>query len=303
MPKGKIIIPLFYKKRHDDISGNSARSKILLNGISKRYNMFIEYTDKPVFNDVDFALIYAIPYHNRPKLPVGLVETPKHVKLIGYFEDLQCWDSKECIQNKLKMFNRYDVLMGSYNEKIQMWYPQFIDKYIFYPDYFTPFERFSSLVLSSKPIMQCLLSGSVNKHYPFREYILKKVPSELLKYKKKSIPFANYPKFLNSYFCAIATGSSVSIPVAKYFEIPAAGTLLLAEKVKDLELMGMKPGIHYVEINRKNVLSKIKEVLNNPEKYTEMRNRATQLVREKHSEINRIEQFGDILKFIGITHT
>lgn len=300
MKKGKIIVPTFYKKRHTDSSGSSARSKVLLDNISKQYNMPIEYTDTPTFDNIDFALIYAIPYHNRSKLPPGLAETNKRVKLIGYFEDLQCWDNRECIENKLKMFKRYDVLMGSYNEKFREWYPQFIHKYIYYPNFFTPFKWFSFLSLSTKPIMKCLLSGTVNRYYPFRQYILKNVSPKMLDYRKKNVLFADYPKFLNSYFCAISTGSSVSVPVAKYFEIPAAGTLLIAEELKELELMGLKANIHYVSINRKNVVKKVKKVLKNPEKYLDMRDKATKLVRERHSEVNRVEQFADILKFIGV---
>jgi hypothetical protein len=298
--KGKIVIPEFYKKRHDDKTGNSARSKILLEGISNTYNMRIEYTNKPNFNDVDFTLVYAVPYHNRPEIPPGFFNTKPNKKIIGYFEDLQCWDNKECKRNKLKMFERYDVLIGSYNEKFKEWYPQFVDKYIFYPDYFTPLKRFSSLKPNPNPIMKCLLSGAVNKYYPFREYIFRNINRRILERRKKNILFADYPKFLNSYFCAIATGSSVSIPVAKYFEIPAAATLLLAERLKDLDLIGMKPGVHYVEINRENVKEKIRIVLKNPKKFIKIRDRATKLVRENHSEINRIKEFENVLKFIGV---
>jgi hypothetical protein len=299
--KGKIIVPTFYKARHNNPTGQSGRSKVLLNGISKLYNMPIEYTNKPTFNDVDFALIYAIPYHNRPELPPGLLECNKRVKLISYFEDLQCWDNQECKQNKLKMFDRYDALMGSYNKNFRKWYPQFVDKYIFYPDHFAPFERFNILKPNPKPIMKCLLSGTIAaKYYPFRKWIFNNVAGNLLTYRKKNILFADYPKFLNKYFCAIATGSAVSVLVAKYFEIPAAGTLLLAERIKDIELTGLKAGEHYVEINRKNVTEKIQHVLKNPGKYIEMRDKATKLVRQKHSEINRIKQFADVLRFVGV---
>ena len=299
--KGKIIIPTFYKARHNNPTGQSARAKVLLDCISKRYNMPMEYTDTPAFNNIDFALIYATPYHNRPNIPPGLLESDKQIKLISYFEDLQCWNNKECKQNKLKMFERCDALMGSYNEMFHKWYPQFAHKYINYSNFFTPFEWFTTLKHNRKPIMKCLLSGAISgKWYPLRQYIFKTVPANLLTYRKKNVLFADYPKFLNKYFCAVATGSAVSIPVAKYFEIPAAGTLLLAEPIKDLELTGLEADVHYVPINRKNITMKIQDVLEHPEKYIEMRNKATVLVRKKHSEINRIKQFADILRFVGI---
>jgi len=297
--KGKIVVPIIYKKRHRDKSGRSARSNILFQGLSKQYNIPLCYTDTPTFEDVDFALIYAVPYHNRPKLPPGLLNTDPHVKLIGYFEDLECWYNEECIKNKLLSFERFDVLVGSFPETFSKWYPQFLHKYIHYPNHFAPFERYSILKPNSNPIMKCLLSGSVNKWYPFRQYIIENAPSEIFHYKKKNILFADYPEFLNSYFCAIATGAASSVVVAKYLEIPAAGTLLLAEEIDDVKLLGLKANVHYVPITKDNVVDKIREVLKNPEKYIEMRDRATKLVREKHSEINRIEEFKEILNFIG----
>jgi len=296
---GKIVVPTFYRKRHKDKSGLSARSNILLHGLSKQYNMPILYTDTPKFDDVDFVLVYAVPYHNRPNLPPGLLDTDPHVKLIGYFEDLECWDNKECIKNKLLAFERFDVLVGSFPETFSKWYPQFLHKYIHYPNHFAPFERFAALKTNSEPIMKCLLSGSSNKYYPFRQYIINKIPTDIFQYRKKKILFADYPKFLNNYFCAIATGASSSVVVAKYLEIPAAGTLLLAEEINDVILLGLKANVHYVPITRETVVEKIREVLRNPERYIEMRDRATKLVRENHSEINRFEEFKNILQFIG----
>ena len=295
---GKIIIPTFYKNRHEDKSGKSARSNILLHALSVKYNMPIVYTNTPKFDDIDFAFMYAIPYHNRPKLPSDLLNVDPHVKLIGYFEDLECWGNKECKKNKLLAFERFDVLVGSFPETFSKWYPQFLHKYIHYPNHFAPFERFNILKPNPNPIMKCLLSGSKNKCYPFRQYIIKKVPKDIFQYRKKNILFADYPKFLNSYFCAIATGAVSSVVVAKYLEIPAAGTLLLAEEIDDAILLGLEANVHYVPITRENVVEKIREVLKNPEKYVEMRDRATKLVRENHSEINRIEEFKRVLQFI-----
>ena len=297
--KGKIIVPIFYIERWKSKFGSGARANILLHAISIKYNMPIIYTDTPKLDDVDFALIYAVPYHNRPGLPPGLLDTNLHVKLISYFEDLECWDNKECRKNKLLAFKRFDVLIGSFPETFSKWYPQFLYKHIHYPQFFAPFERFAALKSNPKPIMKCLLSGSVNKRYPFRQYIIDKVPTDIFEYRAKNVEFVNYPRFLNNYFCAIATGAASSVVIAKYLEIPAAGTLLLAEEINDFILLGLKANIHYVPITRKNVVQKIREVLKNPEKYIEMRDKATKLVRENHSIINRLEEFKNILQSIG----
>jgi len=297
---GKIVVPTFYKEKHEDKSGMGGRSNILLHGLSKQYNMPLYYTDTPTFEDVDFGLVYAVPYHNRPTLPPGLLDTDSRVKLIGHFEDLECWGNEECIKNKLLVFKRFDVLIGSFPETFSKWYPQFLYKYIHYPNHFAPLEKFTALEPASDPIMKCLLLGSVNKFYPFRQYIINKVSKDILHYSRPNIEFAEYPKFLNSYFCAIATGAVSSVVVAKYLEIPAAGTLLLAEEINDLVLLGLKANVHYVPITRETVVEKIRSVLKNPERYIEMRDRATKLVRENCSEINRLEEFKNILQFIKV---
>ncbi len=304
--KGKIVVPTFYKQFHEDESGSCSRSNILLHGLSKQYNIPLYYTDTPTFEDVDFGVVYAVPYHNRPKLPPGLLATDPRVKLIDFYEDLECWDFAECIKNKLLAFERFDVLVGPFNETFSKWYPQFLHKHIYFPHYFAPFEKFAALEPDPNPIMKCLLSGkgvvhiNGNNCYPFRQYILDKVPTDILKYGESSIKFADYPKFLNSYFCAIATGAVSQLAVAKYLEIPAAGTLLLAEEINDAVLLGLKANVHYVPITRETVVEKIREVLRNPERYIEMRDRATKLVRENHSELNRFKEFENILQFIGV---
>jgi len=300
MMVGKIVVPTFYKDKHEDKSGMAGRSNILLHGLSKQYNMPLYYTDTPTFEDVDFALVHAVPYHNRPKLPYGLIDTDPHVKLIGFFEDLECWGNEECVKNKLLAFKRYDVLVGPFHETFIEWYPQFLQKHIHFPHYFAPFDGFYKLEPNPNPIMKCLLSGNVNECYPFRQHIIANVPKDIFQYGGMGILFAEYPKFLNSYFCAIATGATSHLVVAKYFEIPAAGTLLLAEEINDAILVGLEANVHYVPITRENVVEKIKGVLKNPERYVEMRDRATKLVRERHSEINRIEEFKNVLQFIEI---
>jgi hypothetical protein len=82
--------------------------------------------------------------------------------------------------------------------------------------------------------------------------------------------------------------------VAKYFEIPAAGVLLLATQVKELALCGMDSLVHYVPVTRANVFDKVKEVLDVPDKFVEIRDRGTKLVLETHSDLNRLDSFQGI---------
>lgn len=298
MLKGAIIVPTFYKKRHE--SGiKSQRSKFLFERIDQRYKFPTVYTDAPNLKGLDVAVIYAVPYHNRPGIPSGLLDTK--VKLIGYFEDLQCWDSKECQKNKEILFERFEILMGTYYEAIRKWYPQHVHKYVHFPNFFFPHKRYMNLQINPGARMRCLLAATISRYYPFREYI-RGCRSKLVDITK--VPFDRYPHLLNSYFCAIATSGSLKsevhgncgdAPSAKYFEIPAAGTLMLAEEILELSVMGLKPYTHYVPITKENVFKQVKKCLTSPEKFVSIRNDGMNFVRSHHSIENRVLQFGEIL--------
>lgn len=291
-----IVVPTFYARRHQK-GIRSQRSKILLTALSKRYNMPIVYTDRPNLKNVDIALIYAIPYHNRPKIPPGLVESK--TKLIGYFEDLACWKSQECVKNKEIMFERYDVIMGACYKSFHELYSQYADKYVYFPNFFFPMSRYNKL--SGKVIYnKCLMAGALNSYYPSRVRIYRDARKQSFRWLDvKKIPFPQYIEELSKYFCAIATPGKMENVVAKYLEIPAAGVLMLAEKVMELSKLGLKANIHYIPITRTNALNVISEILSHPQDYIEIRNRATAYIRKHHSEINRVTQFGTILKRVG----
>lgn len=297
--KGKIVIPFKYKKRHNNDTRYSTREVVLFRGISKRYGMPIEYTDTPTFEDVDFALVFAVPYHNRPNIPLGLVKVDKKVKLIGFYGDLQCWNSSLCTKNKKIMFERYDIIIGAYKKMFEEWYPEFVYKHVFFPDYFAPHEAFAKLPINKEPIMKCLLSGNARKQwYPFRTSLKDQIPASLLECIKNIVPFRNYPWFINKYFCAIAVSGKIPCTIAKYFEIPAAGTLLLAERFEDVDDLGFKPGVHYLPLMKEDTEVQIETILRNPEEYKDIRHKGTKFVRTHHSINNRVNEFGKILEML-----
>lgn len=303
--RGAVIVPKFYKKRHEG-GIKSQRSKFLFDGIGQQYSFPLVYTDAPDLRGLDVAVIYAVPYHNRPGIPPGLLDSK--TKLIGYFEDLQCWSSEECRKNKEIMFDRYDILMGTYYEAIRKWYPQHVHKYVHFPNFFFPHERYMSLQPNLNSKMRCLMIGTVNKYYPFRVHIKKESRSQLCPLDiPKRVPFNRYSEFLNRYFCAVATVGSLESEVhgfcgdalpAKYFEIPAAGVLMLAEEVSELAVVGLKPYTHYVPITKENIFKQVKKCLTSPEKFVKIRDNGTSFVRRNHSIRNRVIQFGEILRRI-----
>ena len=290
--KGSIIVPTFYYKRHLD-GIKSQRAKFLFNELRREYKLSIVYTDNPSLRDLDVAIIYAVPYHNRPRIPPGLLRSK--TKLIGYYEDLQCWDNEECKRNKKKAFDRYDILMGACYEVFMDMYSRYLHKHVHFPNFFVLHGAYANLQPNKHPKMQCLMAGTVNKYYPLRLHI-RRSRNKLVAIKKA--PFIEYPLLLNSYFCALAIPGTLRNVAAKYLEIPAAGTLMLAERVKELDIMGLKPHVHYVPVTKEDVFDRIEECLTNPKEFVAIRDEGTEFVRRNHSVKNRVALFGEILERI-----
>jgi uncharacterized membrane protein YcgQ (UPF0703/DUF1980 family) len=96
----------------------------------------------------------------------------------------------------------------------------------------------------------------------------------------------------------LSTSSKFNYVLAKYLEIPAVGSLLIANETNDLKKIGFIAGEHYVSITKENALETIYECLDNPDKYIEIRKNGMGFVRRNHSINNRFEQLKNILNEI-----
>lgn len=302
MAKGMIIIPEFYVTRHTD------NYKILFKMISKEFGWPLVYTDYPkIPSDTEIVLVFAVPQRNRPEVMKDLYKLDKKIKLIGYVQDIYpsldvyLQDSKEYERQLFKMFDRYDLILSVLDEKFREWYPQYVDKFVFFPQFFAPHQRYSVLEFNRRPMMRCLLSGNVDPNvYPLRGYLANcrnKVPVDY-RYSKYRIG-DKYAKLLHSYFCCVATSSIFNIVVKKYFEIPATGSLLLANPVADLDKLGFIPYEHYVPITmnkgEENAIAQIRRCLRYPDHYENIRKKGAKFVRTFHSVRNRFKQLKEIL--------
>lgn len=186
-----------------------------------------------------------------------------------------------------------------------------------FPYYFAPHERYAELDVDGPRTMQCLFTGHANnKIYPLRSFILKQLEHDrrlqgvmvrarhprwgrkdgpLKPYEIEPVLNQTYALALNKYFCSVATGSVYRYVLAKYFEIPAAGALLLAERTADSDSVGLVPWKHYVAIDRKNVVAQITECLQRPQQFETIRRAGCDYVRTHHSVRNRVAQLEEML--------
>lgn len=299
--KKVIIIPTFYKHRHQS-GRRSMVSKILFDRISRECGFECIYTDSPNLRGVDVALVYASHRFPRMVVPPSILKS-MNTKIVYYYADLPCYGNRRCRINHKLMMDKCDIAIGGYSEFFAAHYPEHLHKYMFLPGRFYPYESYANLEVNPNPIMKCLLSGHVNLYYPFRRHIKSLYNRNMGDLKRMlvikgpgRVPFENYPAYLNSYFCAIATSGMHACLVGKYFEIPAVGALLLAKREKELDRLGYEPYVHYVPITKQNVVNQIQKVLTNFDDYNEMRHVAMKFVRANYSDINTIQHFKAAMK-------
>jgi hypothetical protein len=100
-----------------------------------------------------------------------------------------------------------------------------------------------------------------------------------------------YAEKINKYRVGFTDCLTFKYMVAKYFEIPATGALLLAEDaVKEpLKELGFVEDVHYVPVSKENLEERVKQVLDetNREALDQVRRRAQQLVWERHTTSDR----------------
>ena len=146
--------------------------------------------------------------------------------------------------------------------------------------------------------------GALSKDkYPFRNNVRDWMLNEshLKIYKKSRIKGLNgsdhdgkaFNYALNQCRSAFTCSSSKNYTLMKYFEIPAAGALLFAEKTILYEQLGFEDGIHYVAVNLDNYKEKINAYLS--KSYVDVVNKITDnaryFVNTHHTWDSRIDQF------------
>lgn len=120
-------------------------------------------------------------------------------------------------------------------------------------------------------------SGVENKVLPSEEYILK----------------------IQAYDAAIAAGSESTeyrLTMPKYFEIPATGALLFAQRTDDLEKLGFRHNENCLFFTQDNFEQIAKEYFKNPDSYLAIRISGRELIRKRHSLSKRMNDLSEYIE-------
>lgn len=95
---------------------------------------------------------------------------------------------------------------------------------------------------------------------------------------------------------AFTSGSVLRHCVRKYFEIPAAGTLLLATPCQGVTNLGFRSEINYWSADMNSLEQDVSRLLSNPSRLEEVAKAGQLLVRERHSVSARAKQIAGYLE-------
>lgn len=254
-----------------------------------------------------------------------IIENHDEVLVHHVFEDIYFFKDKLYVfaddihkNEHLKHDNYYEnfkKIFVCYREPFLEKYPEITEQRVeWVPHGFTDDHYFK---LKDKPINKILVSGMKGLLYPLRKYLITKAPENKdtiayiphPKYRKfdyentKGLKIGNnYGAMLNNYICCFTDCSSLHYVLAKYFEIPASGSLLLGEETKynNLEKLGFIDNVNYIKCNKENIDMKMQWILDpvNNAEIERIRKAGQKLVLEKHSIKNRVKQMNDVMKII-----
>jgi hypothetical protein len=168
------------------------------------------------------------------------------------------------------------------------------------------------LAFNTHPVNAIFLSGVVNEYYPLRMRMRAlrdrgAYPIFTHQHPGYSCDFDHetntsvgrgYAQRINTYRVAFTDASNYTYSVAKYFEIPATGALLLADRAVSgpLRTIGFIEGVHYIGVSNEDLEEKIEYVLdeNNHDELDQVRRNGQELVWRRHKTSDRARLIDEI---------
>lgn len=221
-----------------------------------------------------------------------------------YLDDIHTPLSAPFDMQRKFVFQNFDLILTPGAALFKKFYPEIATHKVLSVPHFVNHDFLVGF--NSQPLNRILLSGVMDKYYyPFRHMLYTlanhhKYPIDVLKSSDKPSQDLSYGKSyilkLNEYLAAFATSGNRNLPyvVAKFFEIPASGALMLAhdELVKtQLLKLGFKANVHYISITHQNLHAVLGFVLNPRNRHfiDKIRRQGYDFVWKYHTSHNRAD--------------
>ena len=221
-----------------------------------------------------------------------------------FFADDLHWWNRRMREMKVIVFGVSDAILSPYVYRWTNLFPELARKRTVW----VPHSASTDFILPFNPDAEntIFLSGAINEAYPLRQRML-----ELHREGSYAIRYHRHPGYYCGYDyerdarigrgyaekireCRVGFADSVfpyAYLVAKFFEIPATGALLLADDTvsEPLNRLGFVAGRHYVPVSQKNLQSQIDYVLSerSHDELDQIRRNGYALVHQQHQTSDR----------------
>jgi hypothetical protein len=250
------------------------------------------------------TLLFWEAYHLLARHASEIYQLP--CRKVIWADDLHWWDQR-MRTGKAVGFALCDVVISTVGYLWNKLYPEFAGtKRVVWvphsasPDFMVPYN--------DNPENAIFVSGAAGNYYPLRDrvralqnegayrIVSQEHPGYYIgfDYQRNESVGRGYARRINRYRAAFTDSSIFSYVLAKYFEIPATGALLVADQAVSgpLAQLGFIENEHYVPVSDNNLEEKIAFVLDerNHDELDQIRKRAQELVWASHKSIDRARQ-------------
>lgn len=244
--------------------------------------------------DCDVLVLYNIPSRAMMPVQMGLERFLNRAKcrIVALMRDYHC-DDVECSYCKLldMLFERADMIIGHHYDYFCGKWGKFEYKFKWIPQFFDDNDCYG---FKFPKKYGCLVPGAISKEiYPLRWKASTNPLSHVLKHPMyKKLDLNNTKDFcvgdwwvakLGKHMCCVTCSSKYKLLLAKHVEIPAAGTVMLCDKISELTMMGLYPMKHYIPVTCDDVDNTIKSVLENYNEYSYIANDGQSFVLTNYS--------------------
>jgi hypothetical protein len=248
----------------------------------------------------------------------GQIEELDCLKVV-FADDLHRGTTRDTFRySQLLAYMLCDVVLSTYAYRLHDFFPEARSfaqvvwvPHAASPDFLLPFNEDAEVAI--------LLSGALSTAYPLRQEM--KALHDCCRYRidhhahpgyhtgydHPNDPTAGpgYARLIGRYRVAFTDCLTYRYVIAKYFEIPAVGALLLADRgvVDPLARLGFVADVHYVPASVEDLEEKVRYVLDesNRSRLDDMRRRAWAMIRQSHTTSDRARLIDDVCEARRIT--
>lgn len=231
-------------------------------------------------------------------------------RVASFCEDLH-WFNERMRSAKFLALAVSDVILASYAPVFERFFPEVAaaKRVVWVPHAASP--EFM-LPMNDRADNVVLLSGRIDDYYPLRQRLKALADETELNIVEQPHPGyccnhdhgasnavgAGYARRINQSRAAFTDASRFNYVLAKYFEIPATGALLLGDAAveKELSELGFRKWVHYVPVSDQTLESELRHILDatNHGHLDEVRRRGQNLIWERHKTSDRAKLIDDV---------